>query len=209
VRLRILTVAAGATLVAAGLAGCRTNVGSAASVGGERITESVVNSYITRAGAAPSVAAQAAKSGVSPRSQVLQYLIQEQVFEQTLAANGRVPTVGQLAATHDAAASVLLQTSLTGRALDDAIKKGLPTSGISPKFVAKYLRVQELEYALIKSKRLTQLSELLALIKKADIPVSVSARYGQWDPKSLSVTTAKSTPSYLELQPTPTSTPAS
>jgi hypothetical protein len=205
VRLRIVIAAVAATVAVAGLAGCRTNVGTAASVGGHRITESSVNDYITPAGADPSLAAQASQSNqsASPRSQVLQYLIQEQLFEKTLASVGQHPTAGQLAGYHDAAASLLLQTQLTGSNLDKAIKQGLPRSGVKASFVAKYLRVQELEYALIKSRKLTQFPQLTALIKKAKVPVSVSARYGTWAPSSLSLDGKAVVPSYLTEQPAP------
>ena len=202
-RLRTLSAAAVALLATAGLAGCRSNVGVAATVGGHRITESDVNDYITPRGVDPSVAANAKTQGqiVSPRSQVLQYLIQEQVFQQTLASLGPVPSAGRLAAMHDEAASTLLQTQLAGAALDKAVKTGLPTSGISSTFTATFLRVQELEYAIITSQRLQQLPELLALIKKAHVHVSVSARYGTWDPAKLGLDGRVPVPSYLKVQP--------
>jgi hypothetical protein len=212
VRVRRLAAVAVATLLGiAGLAGCRTNVGVAAIVGSHHITESDVNGYITPKGVDPSVAANAAGQGqiVSPRSQVLQYLIQEQVFQQTLASFGPVPSAGRLAAMHDAAASTLLQTQLAGDALDKAVRTGLPTSGISAKFTATFLRVQELEYAIITAKRLQQLPELLALIKKAHVRVSVSARYGTWDPAKLGLDAKVPVPSYLKVQPGPgAATPA-
>jgi hypothetical protein len=205
VRTRILTVVVATTLAVAGLAGCRTNVGTAATVGGHRITESDVNGYITPNGADASVAAAAKKNNqvVSPRSQALQYLIQEQVFEKTLASLGKVPSAAQLASLHDDAASVLLQTNLSGSALDRAIRKGLPSSGISARFVKTYLRVQELEYAIISSRRLTQLSQLVALVKKAHVPISVSPRYGKWDPNRLGLDGKATVPSYLTVQPVP------
>jgi hypothetical protein len=102
---------------------------------------------------------------------------------------------------HDEAASVLLQTQLKGAALDRAIRKGLPNSGIAPGFVTVYLRVQELEYAIIKSRQLTQLPELLALIKKAHVQVSVSPRYGKWSPATLGLDGKALVPSYLTVQP--------
>jgi hypothetical protein len=206
VRLRILTVALVSTLAVAGLAACRTNVGNAATIDGYRISESDVNNYLTPAGPDPSVVAKAKAAGqevASPRSEVMQFLVQEQVFRSTLASLGPVPTAAQLAALHDEAASVLLQTTLTGDALDKALKDGLPTSGISAKFAPVYLRVQELEYSLIKSQHLTQLTQLVALVKKAGVKVSVSPRYGTWDPKTLALDGKAVVPSYLTVQPTP------
>jgi hypothetical protein len=203
VRLRTLGAVLAAVLATAGLAGCRTNVGTAATIDGHRITESDVNGYVTPSGPDAGVAANASKNNqvVSPRSQVLQFLIQEQVFSRTLASLGKRPTEAQLAASHDQAASVLLQTELTGAALDRAIRTGLPKSGIEAKFVKVYLRVQELEYAIIQSRQLTQLPELLALIKKADVKVSVNPRYGKWSPRSLGLDGKAAVPSYLTVQP--------
>jgi hypothetical protein len=203
VRLRTLTAVLVAVVAAAGLAGCRTNVGTAATIDGSRITDSDVSRYVTPTGPDAAVAANAGKSGqvVSPRSQVLQFLIQQQVFTHTLKSFGTVPTDAQLAASHDEAASVLLQTELKGAALDQAIRKGLPKSGIKPDFVKAYLRTQELEFAIIKSRQLTQLPELLALIKKAHVHVSVSPRYGKWSPSTLGLDGKAAVPSYLSVQP--------
>lgn len=202
-RLRRLSAAAAAVVATAALAGCHTNVGVAATVGNHRITESEVNDYLTPKGVDPSVAANARSQGqtVSPRTQVLQYLIQEQVFEQTLASFGSVPSAGRLAATHDDAASTLLQTQLAGAALDKAVRTGLPTSGISASFTSTFLRVQELEYAIITAKRLQQLPQLIALIRKAHVHVSVSARYGTWDPAHLALNATVPVPTYLKIQP--------
>ncbi len=203
-RLRTLGAVLAAVVAMAGLAGCRTNVGTAATVDGQRITESDVNDFVNPAGVAPSVVANAQQNKqtvTSPRSVVLQYLIDEQVFERTLAYLGKVPSEGELAALHDQAASVLLQTSLKGRELDKRIRQGLPPSGISAKLAPVFMRVQELEYAIIGAKQLTQISELVALVKKAGVQVSVSARYGQWDASKLRLDAGVATPGYLTVQP--------
>ena len=47
---RKLIVVTAAALVSIGLAGCRTNVGTAASVDGKRISDSDVTSYVTAKG---------------------------------------------------------------------------------------------------------------------------------------------------------------
>jgi hypothetical protein len=206
VRRRIVITALAATLAVTGLAGCRTNVGVAARVAGDRITESDVNGYLAPGGVDPSLAAQAKTQGqqvIPPRTQVLQFLIQEKVFEKTLDDLGVRPTPGQLAASHDAAARLLLHTQLTGAALDAAIDKQLPSSGIKKSFRPTFLRVEELEYTLIQKRKLTQLSELVTLIKQAKISVSVNPRYGKWIPNQLSLDGKPVVPPYLSVQPTP------
>lgn len=188
----------------AGLAGCRTNVGTAAVVDGHRITESDVNQYLTPRGISSAAIARAGSQGQTPpppRSLVLQFLIQEQVFEQTLHHLGVHYTDGQLSGSHDQAASLLLQTQLTGSSLDAAIEKQLPSSGVDKAFRPVFLRVEELEYLLIQSQHLTQFAQLVAQVDKAHVSVSVSGRYGTWQPKSLSLDGKPVIPAYLSVQP--------
>jgi hypothetical protein len=187
-----------AVLAVAGLAGCRTNVGTAARVNDSRITESDVNDYIIPGGS------QNNGQTVPPRTLVLEFLVQEQIFEQTLrylAKDHKLPSEGALASYHDAAASVLFQTQLTGRQLDAAIAKGLPKSGVRASFAATYLRASELEYLVIKSQKLNQLSDLVAVVKKAGVHVTVSPRYGTWHVASLSIDGTAPTPGYLSVAP--------
>jgi hypothetical protein len=205
VKSRVLTAALVAGLAATLLAGCRTNVGTAATVSGQKITESDVSDYITPRGPSSAAVANARANGqtVSPRSEVLQYLILEKVFEQTLQQkdNGGLPSPGQLAAVHDQAASVLLQTSLAGAELDKRINAGLLGAGVSTKLTKVFVRVQELEYTLIMRKQLTQLPELVALVKRAGVHVRVNPRYGKWNVDQLSLDGKVITPGYLSVQP--------
>jgi hypothetical protein len=204
VKSRTLGAVLAAVLATTCLAACRTNVGAAARVDDSRITESDVNDYILPQGPDPSAVANAQQQGQtvpSPRSFVLENLVKEKVFEQTLASIGSLPTSGQLASYHDVAARVLFQTQLTGPALEAALRKALPRSGITAKFAGVYVRVSELEYALIKAKNLSRLPQLIALIKKAHVRVWVNPRYGKWDKTTISIDGAGSLPSYLEPQP--------
>jgi hypothetical protein len=203
VKPRLLIAIVAGLLAVTGLTACRTNVGTAATVSGQQISESAVGDYITPTGPASSVVANAKTQGqtVSPRSEVLHYLILEKVFEQTLQHNGGVPSAGQLASYHDQAASLLLQTSLTGSDLDRQLRTGLTSSGVAEKFAPVFLRVEELEYALISRQHLSQLSELVALVKKAGVTVSVNPRYGQWSTDQLGLVGGVPTPAYLSVQP--------
>jgi hypothetical protein len=209
VRLRKLSaVLAAVALCTTGLAGCRTNVGTAASVGGVRISESDVNNYVTVKGADPSLVASARKQGqdVSPKSEVLQYLIQERLFRKVLAAHGGVPNAGTLAANQNAATTLLFQTQLTGSALKKALVSGLTRSGVRPTFAQRYLTVQTLEYTLIKRQQLSQFAQLAALVNKSGARVSVSPRYGKWDTANLQLNRTNAVPAFLKLQPTPGAT---
>jgi hypothetical protein len=203
VKRRILTTALAASIAVAGLAGCQSNVGVAARVGGSTISESDVSQYLTGSGVDAQLAQQAQSQGqkISPRSQVLSILVQQRVFEKTLEHLNLKPTEGALAAQHDASASLLLQTQLSGSALDKALDQQLPKSGIKKIFRQTFLRTQELEYTLISKRRLTQMAELLKLVKQAGLKVSVSPRYGSWDANSLTLTNEPVLPSFLVVQP--------
>jgi len=200
-RRRIVPALVAAALATTLLAGCKSNVGVAARVDGKSISESDVNKYVSPNGVASEVAAQAGDQPVSPRAEVLNFLIQERVFEQTLRSLNIRPSAGELAAQHDAAASTLLQTQLAGADLDRAVDKGLPRSAIRASFRATFLRVYELEYLLITKRKLTQISELVALVRKAGIEVTVSPRYGTWDAAHLTVSSVSPLPSFVSAQP--------
>jgi hypothetical protein len=202
VRRRILTTALAATLAVAGLAGCQSNVGVAARVNGHRITESSVNSYLERTGVDKTLASQANAQGQpisAPRSQVLQTLIQEQIFRKVLADQGIHPTASDLAKVHDQAAASVMQTQLTGTELDTALDKRLPAFGIKSSFRPTLLRTQQLEYLFLKKVG----DQAQAALTKANVHVSVSPRYGAWDAKTLSLAAERALPSFVTPQPTP------
>lgn len=205
VKSRVLIAAVAATLAAGALAGCRTNLGTAASISGHRISDSAVGTWLRPEGPSSAAVAAAKAQGQtlgSPRSQVLQYLIMQQVLQQTLDKEaGGVPSDGVLASYHDQATSLLLQTNLAGSELDRRLGAGLQSSGISPGFSKVFLRVEEMEYLLIARKKLTQLPQLTALIRKAGVSVQVSPRYGKWNASQLVLDGKVATPSYLTVQP--------
>jgi hypothetical protein len=200
-RRRIVPALVAAALAVTVLAGCKSNVGVAARVSGTTISESDVNKYVSPKGVASSAAAQGGDQAPSPRSEILHFLIQEQVFQKTLRHQGIRPSAGDLAAQHDAAAATLLNTQLTGADLDKTLDRQLPRSGVRASFRNTFLRVQELEYLLIKNGRLTQFSQLLALVRKAGIKVSVSPRYGSWDEANLQLKGTSPLPSFVSAQP--------
>jgi hypothetical protein len=202
VRLRTLGAFAVAVVAVAGLAGCRTNVGTAAMVNGQRITESDVNDLVTHAGVDPKLAAQAAAQQQQiqpPKSQVLTFLIQEKVFEDTLDAEKVKHPEGALNAVHDAAASEFFQTNVSGTDFEATLKQRLPQFGITADFVSTLLRVAELRYLLHVHN--PKAPSLMAIINRAKVSVTVSPRYGVWQPSQLSLSPAAPVPGYLSLQP--------
>lgn len=199
-RPRLLTAAALVAIAALGLTSCDSKIGTAATVNGQRISDNEVTSYISQAGADPSAVAQA-QGPVQPRSSALTQLIQEKIFEETLRGHGGVPTDSQLAAVHDKAISAIAQSSLTGADYDRAVAQQVKKFGFSSRFGKLVVRTLELEYTL--ATRLKSPSQLLPAIKKAGISVTVSGRYGKWDPSRLNVDTSGSNglPSFVQLEP--------
>jgi len=200
-RRRIVPAVVAVVLATTLLAGCKSNVGAAARVDGTRISESDVNQYVSPKGVASDVAAQANGQQPAPRSQILHYLVQAQLFEHVLAHFGIHPTDGQLEAQHDAAAQTLLQTQLAGADLDRTLDRQLPRAGIRSSFRSRFLRTLELEYLIIRDRKLTQFSQLLAVVQQARVKVSVSPRYGTWDAKNLQLNGQPPLPSFVTQQP--------
>jgi hypothetical protein len=206
VRVRKLTAVIGMTAVTAlamgGLTACDSKVGEAAIVGGHRISESELGKYVSPAGPVPSVLSAAAKAGqeVYPKTEVVQILIQQQLFERTLAKNGGVPTAGELAKLHDQAAATFLGTQLTGAALDSYLKSAQGNYGYAAGYAAQLLRTIELEAALAVKVKAQSLADLAAAVNKLNINVQVNPRYGKWDQKTLTLGGPTSNiPDFLKL----------
>jgi hypothetical protein len=210
VRLRKLTAAALAVLAVTGLTACKSKAGVAAVIDGHRISESDVTKYVTHTGPSSETVQQAAAQGqqVLPKSTVVHYLVQVQVFERVLARNGGVPSDAELASLRDQAAATLLQISATGRQLDDYVNSNIAASGFSRRFPSLLFRAVELEMALISRSHATRLSELAAVVGKAHLAVSVNPRYGKWEPSQVAVSNpAAAVPSFVKL-PTASQAPA-
>lgn len=199
-RRRIAATVLAAALAAAGLAGCRTNVGVAARVDGHRISESDVNQYLRPQGVASDVAAASQGRPVSPRSIVLLWLIREQVFRQSLDRLKVNVTDGELAAQHDRAGSLLLGAQLSGSDLDSRIAQRLVRTGIKASFRDRLLRAEELEILLVEKRKIATEAQLAAAVRPTATRVSVSPRYGAWDSAGLQLGQDPVLPSFVVPQ---------
>jgi hypothetical protein len=202
---KLASVAAAAVAMAvavSGLTACETKVGQAAIVDGHRISESELGGYLIPAGPSPSVlaAASAAQQHVYPKTEVVQLLVEQKLFERTLARNGGVPSAGELATLHDQAAATILQTQLTGADLDSYLAKTQSSYGYSAKYAHLLLRTVELEAALAVKLRARSVADLSAAVAKLHLKVQVNPRYGVWRPASLSIGGPNSNvPGFLKL----------
>jgi hypothetical protein len=201
VKSRLLPVVGAAVLAVVVLAGCSSsNVGVAASVNGQRITESDVNGYVTPNAKPVSVSDQSGGSTeISPRAFVVEILVYNQLLHDLLAKTpGGAPTGGELAA--------LKKTALGGKTARQAAS-GQGIKGYSDAFNREFVR--RLAYASALQARSQKGADIDKLAKELDIKVSLSPRYGRWDAKALTIDTRPeaAVPSFVTLQPTPAGAP--
>lgn len=197
-KLIALVAAAGATLAVIGLTGCDTKVGTAAVVGGHRISDSDVSQYLTAASKPFSVQSQGgAPESIVPRSYTLTILIQSRLFSAALAkTKGGVPSEGDLSG---------VERQLTQGASEKQQQQQYTKYGFEASFAAVDLRNSALEQVLAQRLGLTNdITPLLNAVRKLHAGISVSARYGAWNAKSLSVDSAPNdgVPSFIRLHPT-------
>lgn len=173
-RLAVLPVVA---LLGLGLSGCQSKAGAAAVVDGHKISESSVGRSV------PTTAKQPDQA----RRFVLNYLIQQRLFTVALNGHGGAPTDAELRANHDTAVSSLLQQQLAGTAGDSALKTAVGTIGVSPSFAPVVLDAFERELVLAKRLNVTSVAGIATEVSRQQLRVSVSPRFGGWDPKALGV----------------------
>ena len=202
-RFRKLTAAALAALAAAGLTACDSSAGAAAVVGGHRISDSEVASYV-RPGATPYPDANSGEQ-IVPKSYALQTLIDTELIDRAVRANGGAASTADLSSGK--------QVFLQG-AHDTDVEKYYSHLGYTSAFSELLIKEQSLLQVLghrVHSDRTG--AGILAALHKADVPVSVSSRYGAWDPKYYRVLTTSGAglPGFVTLHtsaaPTPTPQP--
>lgn len=189
-RSRVPVAAAVLILAVAGLAGCQSNVGTAAKVNGNRISESTVDSYVRPAGQSSDAIAKAESQGSSllpAKTIIVQYLVQRQVFRETLAANKELPS------------ATALERVNTGET-ESALRTELPPVGVDKSFAPVVLETDRLREVLIEKLNIKTVQDAAAAVRKAGVTASVNPRYGKWQPDQLVVDSTASVPPYLQLQ---------
>ncbi len=175
------------------IAGCDSKAGSAAVVNGSKISESQLVSYIST-GAKPIAASDG--SSAPARNFVLQFLIRNQLFALLLADAGAPVTDAQLDASRSAA---------LGGGSEADLNSQIAAVGLKPKFEAVVLRNRELLTLVQANKKLSgSEAALTSAVAKLKDKVSISPRYGSWDPSALAVVdlSKKQLPSMLTLDTT-------
>ncbi len=195
-RVRSLTAAAVAALALAGLTGCRSNVGNAATVNGTKISDTTLSHYVTPS--AKSVTLQSSSGSgveVGPKAFVLQTLVYTRLLKALVEVGpSGGPSKAQLAA-------VARQTRGGKSATAYATSQGI--IGYTSAFDRQL--VQRQTYAAVLQAYQQQGVDLPTLLKKAKITVKISPRYGRWDSKALSLdgSSGAGVPGFVKLQPTP------
>ena len=165
--MRGVAAVAAAVLAVSGLAGCRTNVGVAATVEGHRITESQVNQYLTSKSQPLKTSSQSgASQSVPPRSFVLNILIKQRLYLALLRKTPKgVPSDGQIAAA--------VQQELKGRT-DRQVAEGLGVKGYSDSFNRFILKFSVLGGQLDSDVQAGV--DVNSIVAKLKFPVSVNPR---------------------------------
>jgi hypothetical protein len=193
--MRGVAVATAAVLAVTGLAGCRTNVGVAATVEGHRITESDVNQYVTaKSQPLKSTSQSGATESIAPRPFVLNILIKQRLYLALLRKTPKgVPSDGEIAAA--------VQSELKGRSYR-AVAEGLGVKGYTSAFDRFIVQFGVLGGRLDSD--VQSGVDVSGIAAKLKFPVSVNPRYGTWNPKQFNLTsgTTAGLPSFVTLQPT-------
>lgn len=157
------------------LGACDTNVGTAGRVGGDRISESDVNQYLTPA-SAPFQNGQG--NQVVPRSFVLQTLIRDRLFTRALVADNALPSPGEITSR---------TTQLLNGQTEASLTEQITKSGFAARFEPVYVRSEVLLQAYAEHVKATTAAQVSTALAKLNIPVTTSPRYGPWDPAPLAV----------------------
>lgn len=191
-RVRLLTAVAVAALAVTALSACTTKVGAAAIVDGNRISESEVTHYLTsRAEQVPTQNAAGGATTVSPRAYVLDTLINTELATRILAKTpAGIPPNNQILAAE--------QQSVTGSTVA-AFVATFVRHGFTAGFGELLLRERAL--VVILQNRAQGGVNVTAIIKNLRFPVTVSPRYGSWNPTGLALDTAPTAgvPSFVTL----------
>lgn len=188
---RALAATALVAVAATALTGCESKVGAAAVVGGQRISESDISPYLTGQAIDPALQQQAQAQGAGdiapPRSQVLQELIKQRIYQQALQHSGGIPSASQLAKLHDEGAQRLYNLSGSGSQIDTQLRSVVGRYGLNHAFATLLIHNAELGDAVVNRVHATSFKQFVHRLRPELRTVSVSPRYGRWRPSSLTL----------------------
>jgi hypothetical protein len=186
---RTLTAASLAALAMTGLSACQTKIGLAASASGHRLSDSDLAKYI-KPGAAP-YADQSSGAKVTPKLYALENWIDDQLFTDAVTKHGGAPTAQDVTAAKSAV--------LGSRTSEDytTFYGGL---GYTPSFSDLIINQSTMLVVLVERLGKVNATDAIKILQsgQASAPllkavtatkpqVTVSPRYGAWDPAHLSL----------------------
>ncbi|MDQ6851567.1 MAG: hypothetical protein M3070_16830 [Actinomycetota bacterium] len=204
-RLRRLAAAAVALLAVAGLSSCTSKVGQAAVVGGHRLSDSDLTTFVQAA--AKSYPDPSTRTTVVPKLNALEVWINDQLFAGAVQSHGGPVTSAELGRT---------QALVLGRGTLQDVTSHFDKLGYTGRFSALLVHRQQLILLLVKRlvpkiadsqiasalQNANVVRALLAAVQK--IKVSVSGRYGSWDPQHIALTQTRGAglPGFVSFVPT-------
>lgn len=192
-KFRAVGAAAVALVAALLLSGCGgSNVGVAAKFDGQQISQTQVSNYVTPN--AKGVKLSSATSALTPpKAFVLFIVIRERLYADLLrATKGGPPSPGAVAGLVD---------SYVGNGTPQQAVSKLGVKGYAPSFADQVLRYRALGQLL--DDRAKNHVDVNGALKKLSYRVSINPRYGEWDPKNLTVKAGGTAglPDFVRLQP--------
>lgn len=197
VGVRAVAVAAALVVGVSGLTACRSNVGTAATIDGHRVTESDVSGYVT--GSSEPIKSSDGSQSIAPKPFVVDVLILQRLYQKLLTASpSGAPSAGQL--------TTLRRQYLAGSSAKAAVER-LGAKGYDSSFNSRIVEVQVLRALLGQEQQ--QGVDISAIARKISFPVRVSPRYGRWDAAKLQFDPGPESglPGFLTLQKSSTSQP--
>ena len=171
--------------VVVGLSGCQAHTGAAAIVGGDRITEQDLATYVTSA-AVPFQNTNGAT--IVPKSYVLQQIIEGRVLEAAIVAHGGAISADELAKS---------VASVIGGTTESAIVTQIAARGFTAKTEKVLVHTAALEGVFKNRFATATTAQAQAALTKSSPKISVNPLYGTWNPGELGVDPAK--PDFLQL----------
>jgi hypothetical protein len=193
VRFRAACIVLVALATATVLAGCGgSNVGIAAKVNGRQITETQLSGYVTPKARGINLSNQAGNL-TPPKPFVIFILVRQELYRELLRSLGGVPSPGQISA---------LMNSYVGNGTPQQAVVALGVRGYSSSFAQEVLRYRAL--GSILDQRVRKGADIATAARKLHFDPVINPRYGTWDTKTMTISTAPSDgmPDYLQLQPT-------
>lgn len=182
-----LRVLAAGVLAVAALAGCQSKIGQAAVVNGVRLSDSDVSTYVTK----KAVPFATSNGQITPKVFAVESWIEMTLFEQTIDKHGGSPT----SAERTEYEGLTLGSTALPQLTKAYTEKGFTTAMRDVRIRTQtdfYILIHRLNPDLdssqvVQAAQGSQANDAVKAVAAVAKQVSVSRRYGEWDPKTLTL----------------------